>query len=209
MNLIEKVASYYNTYKVSNADESLLKTASVDGIGKDDLIAFHNLTEANMFTGENLIELQKEAEESESKIIQLGFTIDKVINGELPEDEIQKTASALGMDEEDVGFITAHIQRQMEEAGIVEKTASYLDAELIDKVASAAQLLIENNIDPIEAFTVAANTDEEGYPVDEKTAYAMNQYADAELDKIAEAVDMVGGAITPEVAETLLSLLED
>jgi len=208
MHFIEKVASYYGTYQVSDNDEALLKTASEDGVSKDDLVAFHNLTQGNMFTGENLIQLEKEAEESDSRLIQFGFAVDDYVAGNLDDEGLMKVAYDMGLDEEDVQFVLGQVGIQMEEAGLIQKEASAgLDEELLDKVASAVQFLIENDINPELAFTIAANTDEEGYPVDEKTASLMGELGEEALDKIAEALDMVGGEVTPEVARAVIAVL--
>ena len=200
MKFMEKVASYLDTYTSSEAKESLLKVASEDGVTTDDLVAYHNLTEGNIFTGENLIAIETDPDKSSSKLIQLGNTIDKVASEGLDQSLIYKTAEELGLDNEDVAFYLTALQKQAEEAGLAptEHKAS-------ENVVNAITLLKEAGLDPVEAITAAINVDEEGNVADEKVAAIIANYTESDLDKIAEAMDMIG-EITPAVAEEILGL---
>ena len=200
MKFMEKVASYLEAYTASEAKDSLLKVASEDGVTTDDLIAYHNLTEGNIFTGENLIAIESNPEESTSKLIQLGNTIDKVASEGLDESIIFKTAEELGLDNEDVAFYLTALQKQAEEAGLAPQANAPSE-----NVVNAVNLLKEAGLDPVEAITVALNVDEDGNVSDEKVAAVIANYTDEDLDKIAEAMEMIG-EITPAVAEEILGL---
>ena len=200
MKFMEKVASYLDAYTTSDAKDSLLKVASEDGVTTDDLIAYHNLTEGNIFTGENLIAIETDPEQSESKLIQLGNTIDKVAAEGLDESLIYKTAEELGFDNEDVAFYLASLQKQAEEAGLAPQANAPSE-----NVVNAVNLLKEAGLDPVEAITVALNVDEEGNVTDEKVAAVIANYTEEDLDKIAEAMEMIG-EVTPAVAEEILGL---
>ena len=200
MKFMEKVASYLDTYTSSEAKESLLKVASEDGVTTDDLVAYHNLTEGNIFTGENLIAIETDPDKSSSKLIQLGNTIDKVASEGLDQSLIYKTAEELGFDNEDVAFYLTALQKQAEEAGLAPA-----EHQVSENVANAITLLKEAGLDPVEAITAAINVDEEGNVADEKVAAIIANYTEGDLDKIAEAMDMIG-EITPAVAEEILGL---
>lgn len=205
MAFIEKVASYYGTYLSSDNTEGLLKTASEEGVSKDDLIAYHNLTEGNIFTGDNIIQIEGDPENSDSKLIQLGLTIDKVASEGLDENLILEKAAELQMDSTDVGFIVANIQKQAAEAGVVEPDQ---DPELVEKVASSMKYLLNNGIDPIQAYEMYLNVDEEGNFTDEKVASLAQQYTEEDFDKIAEAIEMIGREFDDEVASIVLDLAQ-
>jgi len=128
MKFIEKTASYYETYLRADAKDGLLKTAAVDGVSYGDLIAFHNLTQGNMFTGRNLIKLAEEDMKT-SKLVQLGEAIDRLNNQEITKQDLYKIASDLGMDAEDVDFVLDQIEKQAEEALGVNKEASPSDKD--------------------------------------------------------------------------------
>ena len=205
MRFIEKVAGYLDSYVAADNKDGVIKVAQEDGVSPDDLVAYHNLTEGNIFTGENLIQTQVDPEVSDSKLIQLGFTIDKVASENLPVETILEKAAELGMDDEDVGFVMAHLRRQMQEAGLAQES---VDSETKEKVAQAITLLRNAGVDPKEGFEIALNVDENGNIADEKVASVMAKYNEAQLDKIAEAIELIGGEITPEVAREILVQLQ-
>ena len=202
MNFIEKVASYLETYAVSENKESLLKTAGEEGVCADDLVAFHNLTKGNVFTGENLIQTDTAPEESESKLIQLGLTIDKVASENGDMDEVIKKAEILGLDTEDVAFVYASLQKQAEEAGIIPT-----EPKNDENVEKGVQILKEAGLNPVAAVEIALNVDEEGNPTDEKVASMIQELTTEEIDKIAEAMELIG-EITPEKAQQIITLSE-
>jgi len=204
MKFIPKVASYLDAYTNADNKEGILKVASEEGVTSDDLVAYHNLTEGNIFTGENIIQIEGDASKSESPLIQLGFTIDKVASEGLDESIIFETAKNLGMDDEDVAFVISQLQKQAEEAGIVENKETNEEQE---KIANAITMLKEAGLDPKEAIEIALNVDEEGNFTDEKVAEAAAKYTEEDFDKIAEAMEMIG-EITPEKASLILELIE-
>jgi len=197
MRFLEKVASYANAYINSDNKETLIKTAAVDGVTPDDMIAYHNLTEGNIFTGENIIKIAGAPEESESPIIRFGFELDKLASGEATEDEVIQAGLEMGLDMEDMQTIFAHLQKQAAEA--------FGDPaeERFEKVAEALDYLAQNGIDPAAAIDIVLNTDEEGNVVDEKVAAYANALSDEDLVKIAEAIDYMGG-----LDEESLSMIE-
>ena len=205
MKFIEKVAGYLDSYVVADNKDGVIKVAQEDGVSPDDLIAYHNLTQGNIFTGENIIQTKTEPEQSDSKLIQLGFTIDKVAQENLPIETIFDKGAELGMDEEDVAFVMDNLRRQMQEAGLAEPQ---VDEETKEKVAQAISILRNGGIDPKEGFEIALNVDENGHFIDEKVASIASKYNDAQFEKIAEAVELLGGEITPEIAREILAQLQ-
>jgi len=207
MSFIEKVASYFQTYENSSTKEGLLKIAAEDGVTADDLVAFHNLVYGNIFTGKNL--LKTASENPESKIIAIGMAFDKVASGEMTPEEVVAYANELGMTKEDVDFIYAQIEKQAEEAGIIEPEANEYDEDLTDKVAEAMDYLDANGIDPISGLIIAANVNEEGLIADEKVAEEAVEagFTEEDLTKIAEVVDFLG-AVDEKVLATAEALFE-
>jgi len=204
MSFIEKVASYFQTYENSSAKEGLLKIAAEDGVTADDLVAYHNLVYGNIFTGKNL--LKTASENPESKIIAIGMAFDKVASGEMTPEEVVAYANELGMTKEDVDFIYAQIEKQAQEAGVIEPEANENDEELIDKVAEAMDFLDANGIDPLSGLIIAANVNEEGLIADEKVAEDAVEagFTEEDLTKIAEVVEFLGS-----VDEKVLATAEE
>ena len=206
MKFIGKVDSYLNTYVTADNKDGILKVAAEDNVTSDDLVAYHNLTQANIFTGENLLKVAN-VENSDSKLVQLGLTIDKVNTENLDESVILKTAEELGLDQEDVNFVLDNLQRQAIEAGIVETNPEFeKQAEEFDKVANAVILLKQAGLDPKAAIELALNIDENGQATDEKVAAELTQLSEADLDKIAEAMEEIG-EVTPSKAKMILDLI--
>jgi len=187
MRFLEKVAAYADAYVNSDNKDTLIKTAAVDGVTPDDMIAFHNLMEGNIFTGENIIKIAGAPEESQSPIIRFGFELDKLASGETTEEEVIQRGLEMGLDMEDIQTIYATLQKQAAEA------FGDPSEERFEKVAEALDYLAQNGIDPIAAIDVVLNTDEEGNVIDEKVAAYANALSDEELAKIAEAIDYMGG----------------
>jgi len=187
MRFLEKVAAYADAYINSDNKDTLVKTAAVDGVTPDDMIAFHNLMEGNIFTGENIIKIAGAPEESQSPIIRFGFELDKLASGEATEEEVIQRGLEMGLDMEDIQTIYATLQKQAAEA------FGDPSEERFEKVAEALDYLAQNGIDPIAAIDVVLNTDEEGNVIDEKVAAYANALSDEELAKIAEAIDYMGG----------------
>jgi len=204
MSFIEKVASYFQTYENSSAKEGLLKIAAEDGVTADDLVAYHNLVYGNIFTGKNL--LKTASENPESKIIAIGTAFDKVASGEMTPEEVVAYANELGMTKEDVDFIYAQIEKQAQEAGVIESESNENDEELTDKVAEAMDFLDANGIDPISGLIIAANVNEEGLIADEKVAEEAVEagFTEEDLTKIAEVVEFLGS-----VDEKVLATAEE
>ena len=203
MRFMDKVASYLDAYATGENKDGILKTAAEDNVSADDLVAYHNLTEGNIFTGKNIIETGNNPAESDSKIIQLGFTIDKVASEGLDENIIYQTAATLGMDDEDVAFLYGNIQKQAEEAGVAPQAS--VDDETANRIGAAINLLKEAGLNPQPAIELALNVNEDGQFTDEKIAEEAAQLTEEDFDKIAEAMEMIG-EITPEVADMIISL---
>ena len=206
MRFIDKVDSYLNTYVTADNKEGILKVAAEDNVTSDDLVAYHNLVEGNIFTGENLLKVAN-AENSDSKLVQLGLTIDKVATEGLDDSIILKTAEELGMDREDVAFVIDSLQRQAIEAGVVETNPEFeKQAEDFGQIADAVILLKQAGLNPKAAIELALNIDENGQPLDEKVAAELTQLSEDDLDKIATAMEVIG-EITPNKARMILELV--
>ena len=206
MRFISKVDSYLNTYVTADNKDGILKVAAEDNVTSDDLVAYHNLIQANMFTGENLLKVAN-IENSDSKLVQLGLTIDKVNAENLDESIILKTAEELGLDQEDVNFVIENLQRQAREAGIVDTNPQFeKEAEDFSQVSNAVIILKQAGLDPKAAIELALNIDENGQTTDEKVAAELTQLSEADLDKIAEAMGELG-EMTPSKAKMVLDLI--
>lgn len=206
MRFISKVDSYLNTYVTADNKDGILKVAAEDNVTSDDLVAYHNLIQANMFTGENLLKVAN-IENSDSKLVQLGLTIDKVNAENLDESIILKTAEELGLDQEDVNFVIENLQRQAREAGIVDTNPQFeKEAEDFSQVSNAVIILKQAGLDPKAAIELALNVDENGQTTDEKVAAELTQLSEADLDKIAEAMGELG-EMTPSKAKMVLDLI--
>lgn len=206
MRFIDKVDSYLNTYVTADNKEGILKVAAEDNVTSDDLVAYHNLVEGNIFTGENLLKVAN-VENSDSKLVQLGLTIDKVATEGLDDSIILKTAEELGLDQEDVAFVIDNLQRQAIEAGVVETNPEFeKQAEEFEQIADAVTLLKQAGLNPKAAIELALNIDENGQPLDEKVAAELTQLSENDLDKIATAMEVIG-EITPNKARMILDLI--
>jgi hypothetical protein len=210
MQFIEKVASYFETYTTSNVKDGVVKVASEDGVSPDELVAFHNLVHGNIFTGENLIKTA--SEEPDSKIIALGLMFDKLASEEnITIDDIYAYAdSELGMDEEDVDFVYVNIEKQAEEAGLLDnQNAEENTDELVDKIAEAMTYLADNGIEPVDGLFIGANLAEDNLIADEKVAEEAAEagFEPEDLQKIAEAVEFIG-KVDEEVLEIAHAIAE-
>ena len=206
MRFINKVDSYLSTYVTADNKDGILKVAAEDNVTSDDLVAYHNLVEGNIFTGENLLKVAN-AENSDSKLVQLGLTIDKVNAEGLDDSIILKTASELGLDQEDVNFVVENLQRQAIEAGVVEANPEFeKQAEDFGQVADAVIMLKQAGLNPKAAIELALNIDENGQPTNEKVASEMSYLSETDFDKIAEAMEVLG-EITPNKAKMILEII--
>jgi len=202
MNYITKVASYFDAYNNSDNKEELVKVASTEGVSSDELVAFHNLTEGNIFTGENLI---KTASLEDSAIVATGFLLDAFHKGEISKDVLLKEASEIDMDAEDVSFINDNIERQLAEATVGEG-----NGEAIDKVAEVLNFFAANDIDPEAGIELALNleTKEDGaVPMDDKTASIMDEIEPDIQDKVAQAAFVLSDIPKEDIANYAIELL--
>jgi len=202
MKFIEKVAGYFTAYTSSSAKEGIMKVAEEDGVTPDDIAAFHNLTEGNIFTGRNIIKVA--SEEPNSKLMALGMALDKLATEEdfTFNDVYAYAEQELDMDKEDVDFVVETLDKQAEEAGMIENETD----DIVEKVATAMDLLESNGIHPIDGLFIGATLGEDNLIADEKVAEeaAENGFEPEDLQKVAEAVSIIG-----EVDENILHIAED
>jgi len=202
MKFIEKVAGYFTAYTSSSAKEGIMKVAEEDGVTPDDIAAFHNLTEGNIFTGRNIVKVA--SEEPNSKLMALGMALDKLATEEdFTFDDVYAYAEQeLDMDREDVDFVVETLNKQAEEAGLMENETD----DVAEKIATAMDLLESNGIHPIDGLFIGATLGEDNLIVDEKVAEeaAENGFEPEDLQKIAEAVSIIGG-----IDENILHIAED
>jgi len=216
MKHIEKVANYFEAYTTSGNKDAMIKIASEDGVTPDELVAFHNLTQGNVFTGENLIKVA--SDNPDSKIIALGMAFDKLASEEdfTVDDLYAYAENELGMDREDVDFVYSNLEKQAEAAGIVDDNNgnnndneanqnSDIPEELVEKIAEAMDYLDEAGINPIDGLFIGANLGEDNLIADEKIA---SEAAEAgfeveDLQKIAEVAEYLGG-----IDENILGIAE-
>lgn len=192
MEFLEKVAAFADQLTSAENEqeqEALLKVASDMDVGYEDVVAFHNILEGNIFTGENLVKVAEEIEPS--RIAYVGDLWEKLATGEVGPEAVEVYSEELGLSPEETVFILDQLDKKAEEAGLFAEPADqFIDEVAIEKVAEAYEYLAESGIDPMAAMDFAvemlnAENEEEG----EKIASEYEGLDDETLDKVAEVVE--------------------
>ncbi len=195
MNFLIKVAEFADQYaNVSPEEEAgFLKVASDMEVGFADMAALHNVTSANVFTGEGIVKIAEDAEPS--RIALVGDLWEGLVNEQLGTETIKIASDQIGLDPEEISFLLDHLDKQAEEAGILGGEDEVMaDDETWEKIAEAHKYLSDANIEIMPALDfasdmIAAEDDEAG----EKVAAEYSDLDDDTFDKIAEAIEYLSG----------------
>ena len=182
----------------TTAEDTIEKVAAENDVTQNDIIVHHNLTQANLYTGENVVTLAENG--GDSKLFAGVNIIEKVASDEMDMDSALVAAEEVGLSADDLDVIDAHLSAQAEQAGVLAKTASDADfgdeKEVIasddvwEKIAEAHEFLAAAGIDPVAAMELGetlaqAETEEEA----EKVASEYSDLDDSVAEKVAEALE--------------------
>lgn len=210
MNFLEKVASFADQYSNTAEGEEgiLLKVASDMDVRYEDMVALHNIVDANVFTGEGVVKIAEEAEPS--RLAMVGDLWEKIANEEIGEEGMLLAAEEIGMDSEEIAFVLDALDKQAEEAGLYadedgkeavagegegegEEAGITADDATWEKIAEAHTFLADADIDVMAALDFAVDMSEaEDEEAGEKVASEYGDLDDEMMDKIAEAVEFLG-----------------
>ena len=182
MAFFKQVDSFAQALDASENTDSIVKVASENGVSRNDLIVHHNLTQGNVFTGENLIKVAED--EAESPLLVAVAAYEKLASGEIGEDDAYGMITQAGLDEDDFNTVADLIDKQASEAGVV------ATEDVWEKIAEAHDFLTAADIDPVVALEFAseytAAPDEE---TQDKVASSFDGLDEESIDKIAEAFE--------------------
>ena len=194
MNFLEKVASFADQYTNTTETEDgvLFKVAADMDVTYADMVALHNITNANVFTGEGLEKIAEDAEPS--RIAMVGDLWEKIASGEIGEEGIVMAAGEIPLEDDEIGFILTQLDKQAEEAGIegfeAEEAGIIADDETWEKIAEVHEYLEDAGLDAMSALDFAVDMmNAEDDEASEKVAAEYEDIEDEAFDKIAEAID--------------------
>lgn len=194
MEFLTKVAKFADDYNeaADGTEGDLLKVASNNDVSFADIVALHNVTSANIFTGENLVKLAADMEPS--RIAAVGELWEKIAADEIGDEGIRAFADGIDLDDSEIQYILEAIDKQAEEAGVFDESEIHADQETWDKIAEAHDFLVAADIDPVEALAFAdayMNAEEAEEGAGEKVAAEYSDIDQESFDKIAEAFDFL------------------
>ena len=179
--------------------DSFIKSASESNITVNDMNMAHNLTseDVNLYTGEGVIP-QDEAIE----VSRLSGAVDLMVKQASvdPLTEVDAVAylGEIGLTVDDYNEIYDHVPEdlvtkvaaEMDETEVVADTELTADDAVWDKVAEVHSFLTDAGLDPVASLNFAADFNEaEGQDAQDKVASEVEDLEQAEIDKIAEAVE--------------------
>jgi len=181
MTFYDRVESFAMASDAAADFDGLVKVAEDSGVTVNDLIVHHNLTQGNLFTGENLIKIAEEIEPS--ALLGAVNVFEKMASDNYSDEDAMAELASYGLEVEDYEKVAEALNGQMEEIA--------LDRDL-DKVAEAHAFLEENGIDPVSAITLITDLNNIGSPEEgEKIA---SEYSDLDADmedKLAQVQDFL------------------
>jgi hypothetical protein len=191
----ENVMTFFKTLDslASAADatgnyEGIVKVAEESEFTRNDLIVHHNLTHGNIYTQEGIIKVAED--EEESRLVTAVMVYEKLAADEMSEQEAIDTLEANGLEVEDYNDVAALLDKQAEDAGLIEDEGIVADEEVWEKVAEAFDFLAESGLDPVTSMEFAEDfsmaEDEE---TQDKVASEYDGIDEESIDKIAEAFD--------------------
>ena len=184
MAFFKTVASFAGNVEASTDVESIIKEASESGVSRNDIIVHHNLTEGNVFTGENLVKI---AEDEEPSILLVAVeAYEKLASGEIDDEVAMGMITEVGLVPEDFNDIADLIDKQASEAGVVASEAVW------EKIAEAHDYLVAADLDPVTALEFASEySAADSEEAQDKVASEFEGLDDESLDKIAEVVEFL------------------
>ncbi len=184
MTFFTKVASFALAVKATEEVESIIKVAAENEISRNDLIVYHNLTEGNVFTGENLVKIAED--EPQSALLVAVETYEKLAAENINEDQAMALITNAGLAAEDFNAVADLIVKQASEAGVV------ASEEVWEKVAEVHEFLSEAGLDPVTSmdFAESFSAADSEYAQD-KVASEFDDLDEESIDKIAEAFEFL------------------
>jgi len=172
--------------------DGIIKLAEESEFTVNDFKVHHNLVYGNVFTGENLVKTAEDLEES--RLVTAVELYEKLASEEIGEDEAVEALEAVGLTVEDYNMVSDLLDKQAEEAGLVEPAAEAggitADDAVWEKVAEAYEYLTDGGLDAVASMEFAeAYTEAEDEEAQDKVASEYDGLDEESLDKIAEAFE--------------------
>ena len=191
MTYFDRVKSFTGTVNASENAESIVKVAEENGILRNDMIVYHNLTAGNIFTGENLIKVAED--EAESPLLVAVEVYQDLSSGNIDENKASEMIKSAGLENEDFNSVADAIEKQAEDAGIFDNQGIIADQDVWEKIAEAHEYLVAADINPVTAIQFASEFQSaDSEDAQEKVASSFEGLDDDVIDKIAEVVDFLG-----------------
>ena len=179
--------------------DSFIKSAAESDVTVNDMNMAHNLTSAdvNLYTGEGVIP-QDEAIE----VSRLSGAVDLMVKqasvDPLSEEDAIAYLGEIGLTVDDYNEVYAQVPEDLVVKVAAEMDGTEVESELTaddevwEKVAEAHDFLVESGLDPVESLNFAADFNEaEDAEAQDKVASEVDDLAQEDVDKIAEAVEFL------------------
>jgi hypothetical protein len=189
MTLFNQILSFGQAVQASEDVDSIVKVASENGVTRNDLIVMHNLTEGNVYTGENLIKIAED--EEPSVLLDAVTAYEQLASGSIDEEQAYDMIKEAGLEVEDYNSVAECIVKQAEEAGLTGGVTA--EDAVWEKVAEVYDYLNEAGIDPVAGIEFAEEfTAAEDEEAQDKVASEFDGLDEESIDKIAEAFEYLG-----------------